>query len=164
MKTFQLTLNNNEILKCYMSNEVQNLKTLELGFLESDYSIDELKAIFCSDESKNNIKNIYKFTSDGIPVCIFKNYTNVRSIKGGIEKISNEVLLSIPTENSSGVTVDVDVPTKTEQEINVITVILDYEDPTVLEIENLKKELTNTKNENNKAIAELSIALASMKI
>lgn len=90
-------------------------------FKTSDYTLEELKAIF---SNKEDIVTLYKLTDDGIFVTTFDNYTEIISVATSKITITDYIDNSIVVD---GTETTVQVPA--EKEIPMYEFYLRYVDP-----------------------------------
>lgn len=133
---YNITLNDNRILKIYDSIENVAEKTLTLYFDPEIYSFETMEEFFENNIS-DSLKRIIKTSSDSTFIATFENYTNVVSI--AIEKVTSIVNQSedIPTLNEADDTIITNVTIPEYQTLKLIVVRLMYENP----IDNLVKKL-----------------------
>ena len=133
-----------KVFKIFDSVENTSEGTLTLRFLAEKYSIDEIKNYF-SKIDKNALDEIVKTTDDGIHVVTYNHYTKVM-IKAAsktisIEKDSTKTVKSL---NENGEEIEVEVPTTITEEVEVVEVILGYENPTDRLVKELDKKINPT--------------------
>lgn len=152
---YNITLLNNKILKIYDSQENSVTKKLILRFSISDYSFNEIKSIFDNTDIKEALKRIIKTTSTGMHVATFDYYTNI--ISKSVEKVEIvvEKAEDIPILNGEGQETTTTITTTETQEIELIVVVLKYEDPTKVIVEKLNEQINPSINADNCTLDEL---------
>lgn len=133
-----------KVFKIYDSVENTAEGTLTLRFLAEKYGIDAVKNYFGS-ATKDDLDEIVKTTDEGIHVVTYNHYTKVlvkaASKTISIEKDSTKIVKS---QNENGEEIEVEVPTTVTQEIDVIEVILGYENPTDRLVKELDEKINPT--------------------
>lgn len=118
-----------KVFKVFDSVENTSEGTLTLRFLAEKYSIDEIKNYFRKIE-KDALDEIVKTTDDGTHVVTYNHYTSVL-VKAAAKTVSveKESTKMVKSLNESGEEVEVEVPTTTSEEVDIIEVVLGYENP-----------------------------------
>lgn len=133
-----------KVFKIYDSVENTAEGTLTLRFLAEKYGIDTIKNYFGS-ATKDDLDEIVKTTDEGIHVVTYNHYTKVlvkaASKTISIEKDSAKIVKS---QNENGEEIEVEVPTTVTEEIDVIEVILGYENPTDRLVKELDEKINPT--------------------
>lgn len=133
-----------KVFKIYDSVENTAEGTLTLRFLAEKYGIDAVKNYFGS-ATKDDLDEIVKTTDEGIHVVTYNHYTKVlvkaASKTISIEKDSTKIVKS---QNENGEEIEVEVPTTVTEEIDVIEVILGYENPTDRLVKELDEKINPT--------------------
>ena len=118
--------------------------TLTLRFLAEKYGIDAVKNHFGS-ATKDDLDEIVKTTDEGVHVVTYNHYTKVlikaASKTISIEKDSTKIVKS---QNENGEEIEVEVPTTVTEEIDVVEVILGYENPTDRLVKELDEKINPT--------------------
>jgi len=133
-----------KVFKIYDSVENTAEGTLTLRFLAEKYGIDAVKNYFGS-ATKDNLDEIVKTTDEGVHVVTYNHYTKVlvkaASKTISIEKDSTKIVKS---QNENGEEIEVEVPTTVTEEIDVVEVILGYENPTDRLVKELDEKINPT--------------------
>lgn len=133
-----------KVFKIYDSVENTAKGTLTLRFLAEKYGIDAVKNYFGS-ATKDNLDEIVKTTDEGVHVVTYNHYTKVlvkaASKTISIEKDSTKIVKS---QNENGEEIEVEVPTTVTEEIDVVEVILGYENPTDRLVKELDEKINPT--------------------
>lgn len=155
---YNITFANNQILKIYNSDENKVNGTLTLTFLPSDYTLEEIRQFFDHDDIKECLKEIIKTTNIGQYITTFTNYTLIKTKASLVlVDVKNESLKEIPSLDESGQEIIVTVPTTEIHSLELIKVILGYENPTDFLINKLNQQINPTININSCTIEELKI-------
>ena len=132
------------VFKIYDSVENTAEGTLTLRFLAEKYGIDAVKNYFGS-ATKDDLDEIVKTTDEGVHVVTYNHYTKVlvkaTSKTISIEKDSTKIVKS---QNENGEEIEVEVPTTVTEEIDVVEVILGYENPTDRLVKELDEKINPT--------------------
>lgn len=133
-----------KVFKIYDSVENTAEGTLTLRFLAEKYGIDAVKNYFGS-ATKDDLDEIVKTTDEGVHVVTYNHYTKVL-VKAAsktifIEKDSTKIVKS---QNENGEEIEVKVPTTVTEEIDVVEVILEYENPTDRLVKELDEKINPT--------------------
>lgn len=133
-----------KVFKIYDSVENTAEGTLTLRFLAEKYGIDAVKNYFGS-ATKDDLDEIVKTTDEGVHVVTYNHYTKVlvkaASKTISIEKDSTKIVKS---QNENGEEIEVEVPTTVAEEIDVVEVILGYENPTDRLVKELDEKINPT--------------------
>lgn len=133
-----------KVFKIYDSVENTAKGTLTLRFLAEKYGIDAVKNYFGS-ATKDDLDEIVKTTDEGVHVVTYNHYTKVlvkaASKTISIEKDSTKIVKS---QNENGEEIEVEVPTTVTEEIDVVEVILGYENPTDRLVKELDEKINPT--------------------
>ena len=133
-----------KVFKIYDSVENTAGGTLTLRFLAEKYGIDAVKNYFGS-ATKDDLDEIVKTTDEGVHVVTYNHYTKVlvkaASKTISIEKDSTKIVKS---QNENGEEIEVEVPTTVTEEIDVVEVILGYENPTDRLVKELDEKINPT--------------------
>lgn len=133
-----------KVFKIYDSVENTAEGTLTLRFLAEKYGIDAVKNHFGS-ATKDDLDEIVKTTDEGVHVVTYNHYTKVlikaASKTISIEKDSTKIVKS---QNENGEEIEVEVPTTVTEEIDVVEVILGYENPTDRLVKELDEKINPT--------------------
>lgn len=133
-----------KVFKIYDSVENTAEGTLALRFLAEKYGIDAVKNYFGS-ATKDDLDEIVKTTDEGVHVVTYNHYTKVlvkaASKTISIEKDSTKIVKS---QNENGEEIEVEVPTTVTEEIDVVEVILGYENPTDRLVKELDEKINPT--------------------
>lgn len=133
-----------KVFKIYDSVENTAEGTLTLRFLAEKYGIDAVKNYFGS-ATKDDLDEIVKTTDEGVHVVTYNHYTKVlvkaASKTISIEKDSTKIVKS---QNENGEEIEVEVPTTVTDEIDVVEVILGYENPTDRLVKELDEKINPT--------------------
>lgn len=149
-----LIFTNNDVLKIFDSEENKSTGILTLKFPTDIYSESVIKEKFDSTK-KDNYATIIKTTEDGIYVTEFKNYTKRASIGTELIEITTENTKDIVTTDADGNSTTITVPDTATKELEVITVVLKYEDPTVKLVDEIYNQLNPTINVEECTVDEL---------
>lgn len=133
-----------KVFKIYDSVENTAEGTLTLRFLAEKYGIDAVKNYFGS-ATKDDLDEIVKTTDEGVHVVTYNHYTKVlvkaASKTISIEKDSTKIVKS---QNENGEEIEVEVPTTVTEEIDVVEVVLGYENPTDRLVKELDEKINPT--------------------
>lgn len=133
-----------KVFKIYDSVENTAEGTLTLRFIAEKYGIDAVKNYFGS-ATKDDLDEIVKTTDEGVHVVTYNHYTKVlvkaASKTISIEKDSTKIVKS---QNENGEEIEVEVPTTVTDEIDVVEVILGYENPTDRLVKELDEKINPT--------------------
>jgi hypothetical protein len=144
-----------KVFKIYDSVENTAEGTLTLRFLAEKYGIDAVKNYFAST-TKDDLDEIVKTTDEGIHVVTYNHYTKVlvkaASKTISIEKDSTKIVKS---QNENGEEIEVEVPTTVTEEIDVVEVVLGYENPTDRLVKELDKKINPTIDVEECSLGEL---------
>lgn len=133
----------NTTLKIFDSNENASSKKLSLKFPTEFYTVDEIKGKFDS-KKKDNYSTILKTTEDGIYITEFNDYTKRISIGTEIIDISKTTTKEVVIQDEEGNPISTTVPETIVEEVEVITVVLAYEDPTAKLVDKLNQKINPT--------------------
>lgn len=151
-----LIFTNNDVLKLFDSEENKSTGILTLKFLTNLYSEPEIKGKF-DLAKKDNFATLIKTTEDGIYITEFKNYTKRTSIGTEFIEITSDGTRDIVTTDADGNSTTVTVPNTTTEELEVITVVLKYEDPTAKLVDEIYNQLNPTIDVDECTIDELRV-------
>lgn len=133
-----------KVFKIYDSVENTAEGTLTLRFLAEKYGIDAVKSYFGST-TKDDLDEIVKTTDEGVHVVTYNHYTKVlvkaASKTISIEKDSTKIVKS---QNENGEEIEVEVPTTVTEEVEVVEVVLGYENPTDRLVKELDEKINPT--------------------
>ena len=133
-----------KVFKIYDSVENTAEGTLTLRFLAEKYGIDAVNNYFGS-ATKDDLDEIVKTTDEGVHVVTYNHYTKVlvkaASKTISIEKDSTKIVKS---QNENGEEIEVEVPTTVTEDIDVVEVILGYENPTDRLVKELDEKINPT--------------------
>lgn len=138
-----LIFTDNTVIKILDSNENKSTGCLTIRTLISLYSETEIKDKFDSAK-KDNFATMIKTTEDGVYVTEFENYTKRMSIGTELVEITTEKTKEIATTDAAGNSTTITVPDTVTEEVEVITVVLKYEDPTVKLVDKIYNQLNPT--------------------
>lgn len=140
---YNITFNNNHVLKIYDSQENKSTQTLVIRINPSDYLFSDIDSLFDS-LTKNDLKRIIKTTPSAVHVTTYDNYTDI--ISRSIEKVTIPVEKQeeIPFIGESGQNTTTTITTNEPQEIELIVITLKYEDPTKVIVEQLNQQINPT--------------------
>lgn len=125
-----LTFKNNKVFKIYDSNVNEATGTLTIRFLPSDYSLNDIKSFFDDKEIKDQLSEIIKTTDTGTYICTYVNYTGIKTKASSVlVNVTVESTREVTSLNESGESITVKVPTTETRQIELIVVILGYENP-----------------------------------
>ena len=98
---YNITFNNNHVLKIYDSLENKSTQTLVIRINPSDYLFSDIVSLF-DNLTKDDLKRIIKTTPSAVHVTTYENYTDIMS--RSIEKITVPVEKQeeIPSIGESG--------------------------------------------------------------
>lgn len=100
--------------------------TIDFQFLATDYTIEELKAIFTN---KAEVQTVHKLTDDNRLIVVIKDYTEL--VGTGTETIlvteNVEQIIRVEDENGEMVDTPIFTPVATNKDIHVVT--MRYRDP-----------------------------------
>lgn len=133
-----------KVFKIYDSVENTAEGTLTLRFLAEKYGIDAIKNYFGS-ATKDDLDEIVKTTDEGVHVVTYNHYTKVL-VKAASKTISIEKDFTkiVKSQNENGEEIEVEVPTTVTEEIDVVEVILGYENPTDRLVKELDEKINPT--------------------
>lgn len=133
-----------KVFKIYDSVENTAEGTLTLRFLAEKYGIDAVKNYFGS-ATKDDLDEIVKTTDEGVHVVTYNHYTKVL-VKAASKTISikKDSTKIVKSQNENGEEIEVEVPTTVTEEIDVIEVILGYENPTDRLVKELDEKINPT--------------------
>ena len=154
---YNLTFNNDKVFKIYDSTENISEGTLTIRFSLDDYTLDDVKTFF-EKANKDVLNEIIKTTNEEKYVATFKNYTAIKTKAALVTyDIVVESTKEVTSLNEEGEEVTVEVPTTETKQIELITVILGYEDPTKVLVEKLDNQINPTINTETCTIDELKL-------
>lgn len=133
-----------KVFKIYDSVENTAEGTLTLRFLAEKYGIDAVKNYFGS-ATKDDLDEIVKTTDEGVHVVTYNHYTKVL-VKAASKTISikKDSTKIVKSQNENGEEIEVEVPTTVTEEIDVIEVIIGYENPTDRLVKELDEKINPT--------------------
>ena len=133
-----------KVFKIYDSVENTAEGTLTLRFLAEKYGIDAVKNYFGS-ATKDDLDEIVKTTDEGVHVVTYNHYTKVL-VKAASKTISIEKdpTKIVKSQNENGEEIEVEVPTTVTEEIDVVEVVLGYENPTDRLVKELDEKINPT--------------------
>lgn len=133
-----------KVFKIYDSVENTAEGTLTLRFLAEKYNIDVIKNYFGS-ATKDDIDEIVKTTDEGVHVVTYNHYTKVL-VKAASKTISikKDSTKIVKSQNENGEEIEVEVPTTVTEEIDVVEVVLGYENPTDRLVKELDEKINPT--------------------
>ena len=133
-----------KVFKIYDSVENTAEGTLTLRFLAEKYGIDVVKNYF-GTATKDDLDEIVKTTDEGVHVVTYNHYTKVMvkaaSKTISVEKDSTKIVKS---QNENGEEIEVEVPTTVTEEVEVVEVVLGYENPTDRLVKELDEKINPT--------------------
>lgn len=133
-----------KVFKIYDSVENTAEGTLTLRFLAEKYGIDAVKNYF-GTATKDDLDEIVKTTDEGVHVVTYNHYTKVMvkaaSKTISIEKDSTKIVKS---QNENGEEIEIEVPTTVTEEVEVVEVVLGYENPTDRLVKELDEKINPT--------------------
>lgn len=133
-----------KVFKIYDSVENTAEGILTLRFLAEKYGIDAVKSYFGS-ATKDDLDEIVKTTDEGVHVVTYNHYTKVlvkaASKTISIEKDSTKIVKS---QNENGEEIEVEVPTTVTEEVEIVEVVLGYENPTDRLVKELDEKINPT--------------------
>lgn len=133
-----------KVFKIYDSVENTAEGILTLRFLAEKYGIDAVKSYFGS-ATKDDLDEIVKTTDEGVHVVTYNHYTKVlvkaASKTISIEKDSTKIVKS---QNEDGEEIEVEVPTTVTEEVEIVEVVLGYENPTDRLVKELDEKINPT--------------------
>ena len=140
---YNITFNNNYILKIYDSTENKSTGTLTLQISPTEYSLIEVMNLF-NNLTKDDLKKIVKTTSTAMYSTTYENYTDI--VSRSVEKVTVwvEKTNEVPTLGEDGQETMTIVITNEPQEIELIVVVLNYEDPMKVIVEKLNSQINPT--------------------
>lgn len=140
---YNITFNNNYILKIYDSTENKSTGSLTLQISPADYSLTEVINLF-NNLTKDDLKKIVKTTSTAMYSTTYENYTDI--VSRSVDKVTVlvEKTSEVPTIGEDGQETTTIVTTNEPQEIELIVVVLKYEDPTKIIVEKLNNQINPT--------------------
>lgn len=154
---YNLTFNNDKVFKIYDSTENISEGTLTIRFSLDDYTLDDVKTFF-EQANKDVLNEIIKTTNEEKYVATFKNYTAIKTKAALVTyDIVVESTKEVTSLNEEGEEVTVEVPTTETKQIELITVILGYEDPTKVLVEKLDNQINPTINTETCTLDELKL-------
>lgn len=133
-----------KVFKIYDSVENTAEGTLTLRFLAEKYNIDVIKNYFGS-ATKDDLDEIVKTTDEGVHVVTYNHYTKVL-VKAASKTISikKDSTKIVKSQNENGEEIEVEVPTTVTEEIDVVEVVLGYENPTDRLVKELDEKINPT--------------------
>lgn len=133
-----------KVFKIYDSIENTAENSLTLRFLAEKYGIDVIKSYFDS-ATKDDLDEIIKTTDEGIHVVTYNHYTKVL-VKAASKTISvkKDSTKIVKSQDESGKEIEVEVPTTITEEIDVVEVVLGYENPTDRLVKELDEKINPT--------------------
>lgn len=146
-----------KVFKIYDSVENTAEGTLTLRFLAEKYGIDAIKNYFGS-ATKDDLDEIVKTTDEGVHVVTYNHYTKVL-VKAASKTISIEkdFIKIVKSQNENGEEIEVEVPTTVTEEIDVVEVILGYENPTDRLVKELDEKINPTIDVEECSLDELKV-------
>lgn len=146
-----------KVFKIYDSVENTAEGTLTLRFLAEKYGIDAIKNYFGS-ATKDDLDEIVKTTDEGVHVVTYNHYTKVL-VKAASKTISIEKDFTkiVKSQNENGEEIEVEVPTTVTEEIDVVEVILGYENPTDRLVKELDEKINPTIDVEECSLDELKV-------
>lgn len=155
---YNLTFNNNKVFKIYDSEVNSSEGTLTIRFSLDDYTLDEIKTFFEQDNIKEILKEIVKTTNTQSFVATFSNYTGIKTKAALVTyDITVESEKEVSSLNEEGEEVTVTVPATETKQIELITVVLAYEDPTKVLVEKLDSQINPTIDVDTCTLDELKL-------
>ncbi len=153
---YNITFNNNHVLKIYDSQENKSTQTLMIRISPSDYSFSDVNNLFDS-LTKNDLKRIVKTTPSAVHITTYENYTDI--VSRSIDKVAIlvEKTEQIPSIGEDGQDITASIITNEPQEIELIIVVLKYEDPTKVIVEELNQQINPTINVDTCSLDELKM-------
>lgn len=138
-----ITFNNNKVFKIYDSEVNNNMLTLR--FSPEDYELIEIQAFFEQKNIKDILKEIIKTTKEQVYVATFKNYTGIKTKAALVTyDIPYEEEKEVASINAEGEETTVTVPTTETKKVELITTILEYENPTDVLVAKLDNQINPT--------------------
>lgn len=133
-----------KVFKIYDSVENTAEGTLTLRFLAEKYGIDAVKNYFGS-ATKDDLDEIVKTTDEGVHVVTYNHYTKVL-VKAASKTISikKDSTKIVKSQNENGEEIEVEVPTTVTEEVEVVEVVLGYENPTDRLVKELDEKINPT--------------------
>lgn len=142
-----LTFKNNKVFKIYDSNVNEATGTLTIRFLPSDYSLNDIKSFFDDKEIKDQLSEIIKTTDTGTYICTYVNYTGIKTKAASVlVDVTTESTREITGLNESGEPLKIDVPTTKTHQIELVVVVLAYENPIDVLVGKLNQQLNPSIN------------------
>lgn len=142
-----LTFKNNKAFKIHDSNVNDATGTLTIRFLPSDYSLSDIKSFFENKEIKDYLSEIVKTTDTGAYVCTYVNYTGIKTKAASVlVDVTVESTREITSLNESGESITVRVPATETRQIELIVVVLGYENPIDVLVGKLNQQLNPSIN------------------
>lgn len=140
---YNITFSNDHILKIYDSTENKSTGTLTLQIKPTDYSLTEIINLF-NTFSKDDLQKIVKTTSTAMYVTTYEYYTDI--VSRSVDKVTVlvEKTSEVPTIGEDGQETTTIVTTNEPQEIELVVVVLKYEDPTKVIVEKLNEQINPT--------------------
>lgn len=140
---YNITFNNNRVLKIYDSQENKSTQTLIIRINPSDYLFSDINSLF-DNLTKNDLKRIIKTTPSASYITTYENYTDI--VSRSIDKVTIlvEKAEEIPSFDEDGQDITASIVTNEPQEIELIVVVLKYEDPTKVIVEQLNQQINPT--------------------
>ncbi|EHG33518.1 hypothetical protein [Enterocloster clostridioformis] len=140
---YNITFNNNRVLKIYDSQENKSTQTLIIRINPSDYLFSDINNLF-DNLTKNDLKRIIKTTPSASYITTYENYTDI--VSRSIDKVTILVKKAeeIPSFDEDGQDITASIVTNEPQEIELIVVVLKYEDPTKVIVEQLNQQINPT--------------------
>lgn len=155
---YNLTFNNNKVFKIYDSEVNSSEGTLTIRFSLDDYTLDEIKTFFEQDNIKEILKEIVKTTNTQSFVATFSNYTGIKTKAALVTyDITVESEKEVSSLNEEGEEVTITVPSTEIKQIELITVVLAYEDPTKVLVEKLDSQINPTIDVDTCTLDELKL-------
>lgn len=142
-----LTFKNNKVFKIYDSNVNEATGTLTIRFLPSDYSLNDIKSFFDDKEIKDQLSEIIKTTDTGTYICTYVNYTGIKTKAASVlVDVITDSTREITGLNESGEPLKIDVPTTKTHQIELVVVVLAYENPIDVLVGKLNQQLNPSIN------------------
>lgn len=144
-----------KVFKIYDSVENVAEGTLTLRFLAGKYDLDAIKNYF-GKATKDDLVEIIKTTDEGVHVVTYSNYTSVL-VKAAAKTISveKESTKTVKSQNEDGEEIDVEVPTTVTEDVDVIEVVLSYENPMNRLVKELDEKINPTIDKEECSLEEL---------
>ena len=141
---YNLTFSNNTVLHIYDSEVITYSGILTIRFSPDVYSFDNIKTFFDGKDIKDTLNEIIKTASDGTYIATFADYTCVKSIALTNYTIDVNTTKDIAALDEDGRDITITVPQVEQQQIELVTVELSYEDPTKVLVEKLNEKINPT--------------------